>query len=503
MRTTAAACAGARCGVRAKLGRDGIVLIPVLLLLALMLAIGAYAARNVQIELLIAKNEVDATQALAVAMAGINEAIEQVEGNFGDKDFDDELSNGGTGGALANVGSAATLDDATYRFREFGGDSGEGYYVRMIDNYDDVPNDSTDDTDQRVAFQSVGLVGGAERTVEVGVRPSAIFDHGVFGDTWVSLASNVYTDSYDSEVSNYGGFASGTGIDMNDTCQTSYSGWSASQNGDIGTNSVSTTDPYAIEIASNANVYGDAFVGEGGDAAAAVSNAGTIHGSPDTLDDPVDMSFVDPPSPSSPTVEADINIGNNTVVELTYSTGHYSFDTIENNGNNNSLLTFNISGDVVFFVETFNLISSNSSIIFNVAANSTFTLVVDTVTMTSNNTLALSGDGSMEIFVTDRWDGSSNSSINNLTQDPTRFAIYGGEGVTGADMNVASNTTFFGTIYAPNADLTIDSNMPIFGAVAGATVTLDSNACVHYDEALGRNADKCCRILYWHEVRGD
>jgi hypothetical protein len=52
------------------------------------------------------------------------------------------------------------------------------------------------------------------------------------------------------------------------------------------------------------------------------------------------------------------------------------------------------------------------------------------------------------------------------------------------DVNFESNAQFCGVVYAPNAIVEIDSNFEFFGSLIARQVHLDSNAKVHFDEAL-------------------
>src|SRR5262245_4647336 len=99
---------------------QGTAMIAILLLIAVMLALGAFGARSAQIELKIASNEVNAKKALDAAEAGLNHAFNLIKTNGGTS-YNDELSSGGTSGALAGLGTLTTLNGVSYRFRSFGG----------------------------------------------------------------------------------------------------------------------------------------------------------------------------------------------------------------------------------------------------------------------------------------------------------------------------------------------------------------------------------------------
>jgi hypothetical protein len=66
-----------------------------------------------------------------------------------------------------------------------------------------------------------------------------------------------------------------------------------------------------------------------------------------------------------------------------------------------------------------------------------------------------------------------------------------------------SNSDYYGTLYARNADLTLDSNVNFYGSIIANTIDMDSNVGIHYDEAL---ADKLggtvagLTVRFWREI---
>jgi hypothetical protein len=138
-----------------------------MLIIAAIVSLSIYGARSAQVELRIARNDVLAKQALNAAEAGVNHVRSVIQGDGGQ--FDTYLSNGGTSGALSSIGAVVTLSDGlNYRFHAFGGSgTSDGYYVRVVDNYDESTgsNNPTDDVDSTIDIISRGRVGGAERII--------------------------------------------------------------------------------------------------------------------------------------------------------------------------------------------------------------------------------------------------------------------------------------------------------------------------------------------------
>src|SRR5262245_41830147 len=87
--------------------QDGVALVLALLTMLLVSLIGLFGAITGQTELQVASNEQNAKKALDVADAGIRHALRLLGagGNGYQNGFNDELSNNGTGGALAVEGS--------------------------------------------------------------------------------------------------------------------------------------------------------------------------------------------------------------------------------------------------------------------------------------------------------------------------------------------------------------------------------------------------------------
>src|SRR5438552_18721421 len=98
------------------------------------------------------------------------------------------MGSGGTGGSLSGLGSVVTLSGVSYRLHALGALSGDGYYVRVVDNSDETigANDPTRDTDKSVWLVSVGGAGNAQRRVDALLHVGGI-PGGIFGDLSVGF----------------------------------------------------------------------------------------------------------------------------------------------------------------------------------------------------------------------------------------------------------------------------------------------------------------------------
>jgi len=81
---------------------------------------------------------------------------------------------------------------------------------------------------------------------------------------------------------------------------------------------------------------------------------------------------------------------------------------------------------------------------------------------------------------------------------PGNLQIYGLD--SGTTINYAGGSDFYGTIYAPEGDVSTSGNSNIFGAIVGDTVTLSGTGALHYDESLAENGpSQGFTIVYWQE----
>lgn len=205
--------------MRSRGEHGGASLIAILLLTALLLALGAAGSRTSQTEIRIATNDLLARRALAVAEAGIFHAYGLLRDPNGmgltgaSNGFDDELSANGTGGALASMGSVVNLGGRSYRYTNFGGDvAGDGYYVQIVDNHDEttVVDNPSVDRDNRIRIISRGRVRNAERFVEAVIERDppircvlcAAVDYPIL-PLDLALVGAAQTDSFDSRVGPY------------------------------------------------------------------------------------------------------------------------------------------------------------------------------------------------------------------------------------------------------------------------------------------------------------
>ena len=87
--------------------------------------------------------------------------------------------------------------------------------------------------------------------------------------------------------------------------------------------------------------------------------------------------------------------------------------------------------------------------------------------------------------------------IFNQTSKPASFAIYGLPTCT--SISYAGTSTFYGIVYAPEADYAFNGNTDCYGSFTANTITVGGGANVHYDEALGGAG--AILMASWNEIQ--
>lgn len=117
----------------------------------------------------------------------------------------------------------------------------------------------------------------------------------------------------------------------------------------------------------------------------------------------------------------------------------------------------------------------------NIATLANGTYCFNNVTLT--NSAQLKVNGPVTIKLTGTFSAGGATSVTNTTAVPANFRILssfsGSNGVSFTNSNSAHLL-----IYAPNTGVTISGSAPVFGTVAGKTVTVSNSGMIHYDTRL-------------------
>lgn len=426
----------------------GIALGVTVMLLASLAVLGIWGARATLIDSRITQNYKESIRALYIAEAGIARAVDEIK-NKGTS-FNDIL--------VGSDGLSGTKDDGILSFGvsiKFGGGI---YSVKVIDNNDGDKN-LFKDSDNRVIIISAGSVNGSVKNIEVGVEKTStfLFDKALFADAGLTFTGSGKVDSYDSALGAYG--------NKNNAA-----------NGDIGTNSTSTS-PAAVSLYDFFVVHGDAFIGPGGDTTSAFSLDGgsQITGTTSTLTSKKEL-----PSISAPSGLPDRGFLTVPLYGEEYigSSGSYSSINVQNGSD----LIINGSGEIVIYAQK--LIFNNTSKLYIDPAVSKVTIYTEAVTFNSSGVQLNASTGPKDIPL------------------PSKLVVLGTDSMTICDFPL--NFEFYGTFYAKNADITFAGNgTNIYGAIVGKTITVPKGEDVnfHYDEDLvnSNSTANVFKILSWRE----
>jgi len=295
-----------------------------------------------------------------------------------------------------------------------------------------------------------------DRTVRVLLErldSPSVFMYGIFGDEGLDVVGAAYIDSYDSRKGAYGGDNVG---------EKGHSGTNATYQGCIG-------------LWNNATIHGSAFIGPGADPEnmIVIQNNSEITGVQEALLEEKSLPSVPPPEG----------------------------------------LPFR--GDYILPVNSEDaILSSGEYSLFKLMPNSTVTILTDVILyvsgdfrMESNSDLVIAYGASLTLYLGGSFIQRSESAINNLTMDPTKLLIYGTDSFNGL-MEWNSNTSFYGAVYVPRAEIQYDSNADFYGSLIGKYVELFSNARFHYDLALGdvdtvgEGKSWTYSVKSWHQAIG-
>jgi choice-of-anchor A domain-containing protein len=89
---------------------------------------------------------------------------------------------------------------------------------------------------------------------------------------------------------------------------------------------------------------------------------------------------------------------------------------------------------------------------------------------------------SVSIYLDGDLTAGNSSGINNETETPANFILYG----TGEDQtfDIKAKSEWYGAVYAPNADISIKAGADIYGSFIGASFENKAGGFIWYDAAL-------------------
>ena len=299
---------------------------------------------------------------------------------------------------------------------------------------------------QFVEFQSQGTTLGSTSLARISTRllydPPKPFNYGLFADDHLEVNGQGDIDSYHA-------------------CKAPYDPNNPSENGDIGTNA---TGLDAIMLNGNPSlVRGDAAVGAGGDPSLDISGNGTITGDRTALPESKDLPLAN--EPTGGTTISQINLSGKQSQTLTGV--HYKMSSLT------------LSAQSVLVIE------------------GNVTLQVTDIEITGQSQIVISKGASLTLYV-DKYANIAGQGIVNQNQLPSTVTIYGT--ANAEEIQIAGDGDFYGTVYAPTANVKIAGQGDLYGAAIGKTLKTAGNGAVHYDECLGNatyNIGDPFRVVFW------
>lgn len=292
-----------------------------------------------------------------------------------------------------------------------------------------------------------------------------VLNHGYYNISLVdSLTDSTLADSiilsakgyYDQSISNlevwitpvyyypfrYGMFAGDSLILEQSSCVDSY-------NSDSGTFAATVLDS-AADIGANGDIDVGKFVTVGGDVSTAdsgtitVGPGATITGDTSTTQDSVVLDMI----PPSEYVWAE-SVSN---APAGLSGSNYTYDAVTKTLTTDASGTVELQSGVYYFSE---------------------------INLGQLSTLTLAPGANVTIYVDSNINFNQGSLVND-GGDPNALELFSQSG----SLVLSQDNTFYGSFYGPNADIQIDQTTSVYGSVIGKSITLDKNACFHYDRSL-------------------
>jgi hypothetical protein len=283
------------------------------------------------------------------------------------------------------------------------------------------------DCDGNYTVASTGITGPARKRVYAIMKLKGLFDSAICVKNRISLMPNTLLAGYNSAD------ATDTDFDLK-----------------IGT---TTTMANSIPIGPGTVINGDVFVGVGGNPGTVIGAGGTITGQKYSLLEELYFPVITPPA--LPDKGTALSAAGTTITLDPSGSGKYT-------GINLSSGVLEIQGGDVELYITGNINMGNGCEII----------------VRPGSSLVLYVDGNIS--------ADNSGGINNQAGNVKDFQLYA-SGTGEQIFNLKAKSSIFGTVYAPNVDITLYPNAEMRGAIVGKNVTFKSGGIFYYDEALKDN----------------
>lgn len=140
-----------------------------------------------------------------------------------------------------------------------------------------------------------------------------------------------------------------------------------------------------------------------------------------------------------------------------------------------------------YYLRGFN-VAKNSNVIFDTSGGPIRIVVhTDDVLLGRNSALMVTGENPVFIYLSgyNKFEMDNLSNVLNSWGRTDLFQVVINSNDPGYPrFDMGQNTAYYGTVWAPNADLLLLQSGHIFGAVIGRAIEMANYSAVHYDEAL-------------------
>ncbi len=208
-----------------------------------------------------------------------------------------------------------------------------------------------------------------------------------------------------------------------------------------------STSSNSIYTQNNSYIYGDVYVGPGGDPDRVVREPSAVKGDMYVLPEETAMPIVEVPQ----YVATKGSLTGRTINLNSSSSGKYTNIDISNNGR------MQVNGDVVLYITGDVKLNNNSEILID-----------------QGSTLKLYVNGNMYF--------DNNSDIRTVSQYPGDSQIFGTTNCR--TIHFQNNSTIYSVICAPQADLTMNNNGAMYGAFITKSFEMKNGGTIYYDKAL-------------------
>jgi hypothetical protein len=413
--------------------RGGVLFGTLIITAIIGIALAAYLTLTANQNQLIVRSQVW-NNALAVAEAGVEEALTQGNINYLTNMVSNDWSYDGTNYMKANVVGDGGLGGPGKRWGQLRNEYGH-FNVSIKSN---TPYSFTVTSSGFYPMPGSGQF--VNRSVRIGASNMPIFTASIVLIEKLDMnGNNVLTDSYDS-------------TDENKSTLGKYDPLKAGDKGDVACIG-GVKDAYGV---GNANIWGRSYTGpgttpeigpNGAVGSVAWHQGGNIGIEPGWWKPDLNMSF--------PSVQAPYSVGLPPIAGIV---GTNTYDFVLGSGN---YMTTTLDGNT--------LVTGNAVI-----------YVTKSVKFGTGESIKIQPGASLKIYcaATDAVFGP----IDNQNTDPSAFMYFGLP--SNSSMQVQGQAAWNGCIYAPQAQFILNGSGALCGSVVARRGKLNGNAAIHYDESL-------------------